>query len=92
MRELFQRLRDEELQRVPSFRSAAATPPLSKRRWSAALRYAVVVIAIAVVVALHHHRPPAAESIVTWKAPTDFLLRTPGGEVLSTVPQIPERR
>jgi hypothetical protein len=52
---------------------------------------AIVIIAIAIgAIAIHHRRPPA-QSIVTWKAPTDFLLRTPGSELLSTVPQIPER-
>ena len=91
LRDLFHRLRDEE--RVPAFRSAAARPPLSKRRSRAALRYAVILIAVVLgIVAFHHRRPPVTESIVTWKAPTDFLLRTPGSELLSTVPQIPERR
>jgi hypothetical protein len=91
LRDLFHRLRDEE--HAPPFRSAAARPPLSKRRLRAALRYAVVIIVVVLgIVAFHHRRPPVTESIVTWKAPTDFLLRTPGSELLSTVPQIPERR
>jgi hypothetical protein len=50
------------------------------------------VIVVLGIVAFHHRRPLVTESIVTWKAPTDFLLRTPGSELLSTVPQIPERR
>jgi hypothetical protein len=91
LRELFHRLRDEELP-VAGFQLPAGNRQRATgNRWRAAVATALVVIAI-VVVAFHHHRPPAPESIVTWKAPTDFLLRTPGSEVLSTVPQIPERR
>jgi hypothetical protein len=92
LRELFHQLRSEE--HAPPFRSAAARPRLSKRRFRAALRYALIlmVIAIAAIPSLRHRRPPVTESIVTWKAPTDFLLQTPGSELLSTVPQIPERR
>ncbi len=30
----------------------------------------------------------SATSITEWKAPTDFLLETPGSELLRTVPQI----
>jgi hypothetical protein len=69
---------------VPPFRSAAAKPPLSKRRWSAALRYAVVIIAIAVVFALHHHRPlPRPNpSLPGKRRPTSCC--TPGSELLST--------
>jgi hypothetical protein len=51
----------------------------------------MVIITIAAIVATHR-RPAVADSIVTWKAPTDVLLRTPGSELLSAVPQIPERK
>jgi hypothetical protein len=58
------------------------------RGWAIAI---LVLIAMTIAV-VRQRRPPVTESIVTWKAPTDFLLRTPGSELLSTVPQIPERR
>jgi len=32
--------------------------------------------------------PKPVTSIIEWKAPTDFLLATPGSELLRTVPQI----
>jgi hypothetical protein len=90
LRELFHRLRDEELP-VAGFQLPAGNRQRATgNRWLAFAAIALMVIVLAI--SLHHHRPPAAESIVTWKAPTDFLLRTPGSEVLSTVPQIPERR
>jgi len=89
MHDLFHRLRDEDLARVPPFHVAAR----SKRAWRPLLAAAAaLVIVVLGILAFHHRRPPVTESIVTWKAPTDFLLRTPGSELLSTVPQIPERR
>ena len=88
LRELFQRLREEELSRVPSPRLRGEGAPKRRMRgWA----IAVLVLIVVVIVVQHHRRPPVAESIVTWKAPTDFLLRTPVSELLSTVPRIPER-
>ncbi len=29
-------------------------------------------------------------TLEVWKAPTDFLLRTPGGELLDSTPAVPE--
>ena len=86
MRELFHRLRDEELAHVPPFQVARPTPS-----WRPLL-VALAIVVVTIVAIVHHRRPPVTESIVTWKAPTDFLLRTPGSELLSTVPRIPERR
>ena len=88
MRELFQKLREEDLARVPAFHVGSRV-----RAWRPLVAVAAVVIFVVLgIVVSHHRRPPLTESIVTWKAPTDFLLRTPGSELLSTVPQIPERR
>ena len=86
--ELFHRLRDEELPIARFQLPAGNRQPATGNRW---LAFAAVAL-MAIVIAVHHRRPPVTESIVTWKAPTDFLLRTPGSEVLSSVPQIPERR
>jgi len=33
-------------------------------------------------VPLLRHRTPPTQSITTWRAPTDFLLETPGRELL----------
>jgi|GEM_PF-3913187 len=33
----------------------------------------------------------AARQIAEWRAPTDFLLHTPGRELLTTVPSIPSK-
>ena len=85
LQSLFHRLRDEELARVPPFR-AARRP----RVWRLVFVPAALVV-IVLGIAVFHHRPaPVTESIVTWKAPTDFLLRTPGSELLTSVPRIPD--
>jgi hypothetical protein len=90
LRELFHQLREEDLSRLPSPRLRGEGAPKGRvRGWAFA---AIVLVASVLFVIKHHRRPPVAESIVTWKAPTDFLLRTPGSELLSTVPRIPERR
>ncbi len=87
LRDAFHRLREEEMARAPRFRPRpAATHPSIVWRFAAAL---LLIVAIALVLPLRRN-PPAVESIVTWKAPTDVLLRTPGREVLSTVPRIPD--
>jgi hypothetical protein len=92
LRALFHQLRDEELP-VARFQLPVAgnRQGATGNWWRAAVTAAAIVIVT--IVALHHHRrPPVTESIVTWKAPTDFLLRTPGSELLSSIPRIPERR
>ena len=88
LRQLFHRLRDEELP-VAGFQSPARKRQRATGNW---WRAVIATALVLIIIAITHQRPPAAESIVTWKAPTDFLLRTPGSEVLSAVPQIPERR
>ena len=89
LHDLFHRLREEDLSRIPSPRMRGEGAPKGRMRGWAIAVLALIAIAIGVS---HHRRPLVTESIVTWKAPTDFLLRTPGSELLSTVPQIPERR
>ena len=59
---------------------------------------AVAVVLVTMVTAILLFRPPrrkppryapkSVTSITEWKAPTDFLLATPGRELLETVPQI----
>ena len=104
LRDLFHRLREEDLSRVPCPRSRGEEPALSDTERSEAeskgapkgrmrgWALAIVIITIVAIATMTHRRPPVTESIVTWKAPTDFLLQTPGSELLSTVPQIPERK
>jgi hypothetical protein len=93
LRELFARLRQEDRARMPAFRA----PPLRESpRWmrSAPVAVAAVIALIAVMlawpdrpsrdVALHVVDLGAA----VWRSPTDFLLITPGSELLRTVPAV----
>jgi hypothetical protein len=34
--------------------------------------------------------PPSGSTLATWKAPTDFLLTVPGGELLDSTPAFPD--
>ena len=98
LRERFRALRQEDAARTPSFqttlvaardrRTAAPTP----RRRVLGLAVATAVAAGVVLMLLvgRHGRPGIAVDLATarWEAPTDFLLRVPGNELLRTVPQL----
>lgn len=93
LRELFARLRQEDRARLPAFRAPALREP-SRWMWSAPVAVAAVIALIAVMLAwpdrpsrdvvLHVVDPGAA----VWQSPTDFLLITPGSELLRTVPAV----
>jgi len=85
LRALFHRLRDEEALHLPSPRMRGEGAPKARMRgWA----FALIVIVIAI--ALSYRRPAPSESILTWTAPSDVLLRTPGTDLLTTVPRIPD--
>jgi hypothetical protein len=92
----FVELRNEEELIVPRF---VAPPPRPRTRTLPALRWALAMLLIVAIVALFpRHRVSfsdadraAAQSITEWQAPTDFLLRTPGREILTTMPSIPSK-
>ncbi len=98
IRQRFAALRDEESKRVPAFehvlRRTRSTPTLSLRAVAGSV-CAVVVLAIVAALAvpqLRAPRPPDADvpSLAQWRAPTDFLLNTPGQELLQGFPRIGE--
>jgi hypothetical protein len=93
LRELFARLRAEERADVPSFRAPA------RRAKSRPVRFAQVAVAaaivlIALVLARLDHPPQTSSHQVVdlgdavWRSPTDFLLVTPGSELMRTVPAV----
>src|SRR5437870_12195013 len=97
LRDLFHRLREEDLSRVPSPGKRGEEPALIERSASkgapkgrmSGWALAIVTITIAIMLAVfQHHRPPVTESIVPLNAPTRSRLRTPGREMLSTGPQL----
>jgi len=95
LRSLFEELRREDEARTPAF----TLPGPSRMAPGSRLgRLAVLAASLAALVACFFlvrlmrqpERPPGtpAVSLTEWKAPTDFLLETPGREVLRTVPAI----
>jgi hypothetical protein len=90
---LFATMRQEEQQHIPVFASlwgARTRAPRGKVLWFVAAT--CTLIAVAAIFLLRLERPKREEvsmaSITEWKAPTDFLLETPGREMLRTVPEI----
>lgn len=94
LRDRFAALRQEEEAQAPMF--ALPSPRALGRRWTPGLMpIAECALAIAAAifvlrfVALEPRRPSApVASLTEWRAPTDFLLETPGREFLNTVPAI----
>jgi hypothetical protein len=102
IRNRFAALRREEEAQAPKFAlpSPAATPRVRWRPVGKLIAVAVCLLATAGVGTLWLHlasqrtgrEPGKPVAFVTdWKAPTDFLLETPGRELLRTVPAIGAR-
>jgi hypothetical protein len=89
LRELFARLKHEDRGRTPSFR----TPERHVRTqvaWVPRVAMAAAIVLVAIVLA-RPDRPSRNAPVVdlgaaTWRSPTDFLLATPGAELMRTVP------
>jgi len=98
LRERFAGLRREDETRAGDLRSfMRAARPIAKRSgiraWFVGATCLAVIVALFAISAhyLRRHGPIGPQTSITeWKSPTDFLLQTPGIEVLRTVPQIGE--
>jgi hypothetical protein len=91
LRDRFAGLRQQETQRVPEFASMWHTrAPLRKGRWLVAVACALIVVAAIIWLRSTQRRPEeiSVAAITAWNSPTDFLLETPGREILRTVPKI----
>ncbi|MBZ5491883.1 MAG: hypothetical protein LAO76_13210 [Acidobacteriia bacterium] len=93
LRKRFVSLREQEQQHIPAFASlwgGRSRMQRSKSFWFAAAGCAlIVVIAILLLRSERTNRNEVSMVEITeWKAPTDFLLETPGREILQTVPEI----
>jgi hypothetical protein len=99
LRERFAQLRAEERLGVPRFESArrGRKRHLAWRLIAATAALLLVVIMTITTMAIRS-RPTrfsdsdraAVRSVAAWHPPTDFLLRTPGREMLTTTPHIPD--
>jgi hypothetical protein len=93
LRRAFAALRREDTEEAPSFEAllAGAHAVRGRRRGSVAPLLsglvAASVAAAALAVLTRHPTPAPRASLEQWTAPTDFLLKTPGREILETVPR-----
>jgi len=95
LRQAFDTLRRHDELRVPSFDGIVrrrAIPIRHRRIIRVAVSALTVLLAIAALEVWHPYGPrnqrSSAQFILAWRAPTDFLLHTPGSELMSDVPQI----
>jgi len=91
LRALFAAARRRDAARAPGFADTLAVP--RRRPSRARVPLALAAAAVAVVVAAVWLLRPAPEfpidlAATRWEAPTDFLLRTPGAELLRSVPDV----
>ena len=95
LRARFQELRDEERRFAPRF-GVPQRLRFGLRRLLATAA-AMILLALLVVISMRSRRTTfsasdraAVQTIAAWHPPTEFLLRTPGSEILLTTPVIPD--
>ena len=92
IREALHLLRDEVAAAVPPF--STVTPHKAQLRWlkwtMATAGAAVAALVLWLTIPWQHRPPPYALdlSATTWVAPSDFLLETPGHDLLRLLPEI----
>jgi hypothetical protein len=99
IRQRFAQLREEDSERVPSFAQIYGRGQ-ARQRLAAMPRVRPLVISVAAAVVIAaiwlgsarsfspHTVTPTIAAIAAWRAPTDVLLRTPGSELLGTMPAL----
>lgn len=103
VRELFEGARQEESGASPEFstvwraaerrrRTTRSSRPSRRERWLLATA-TVALVTIVIAIAYYGSRPPVEppwpfSSLTSWEAPTDFLLETPGSDLLRTLPEL----
>lgn len=96
LRSRFAALRREEEGRVPQFKTRRSNATAPAWRLGGLVAVTACLVATIVCVSLLQRTHPQmvrvrnrpAVSLTQWNAPTDFLLETPGRELLRTVPAI----
>ena len=101
IRQRFAQLREADRERAPSFaqiygrgrarRSLGAIPRVRPLVIGAAAAVVIAAVWIANARPFSPHTvTPTIAAIAAWRAPTDVLLRTPGSELLGTMPALGE--
>lgn len=89
LRELFARLKQEDRGRIPSFRMPKGRAR-TRAVWVPRVAIAAAIALVAIVLARPDRPAPSVSVVdlgsVTWRSPTDFLLATPGSDLMRTVP------
>ena len=86
LRDAFDTLRHDEAARAPRFEKMWRVRP--ERRLVPKLAFAAMLLIIVTAVFFVRRPEPPRPSITAWKAPTDFLLATPGRELLQKTPEL----
>ena len=84
LQQAFDRLRQQEAASAPRFDRMRR--PRARRSLTPRLAFAAMVLITAAVLVFQPQKPQP--SITAWKAPTDFLLQTPGRELLTSTPDL----
>jgi hypothetical protein len=85
LRKVFAELRRVEMADAPPYVKPARSPLKGGRlRYAAAFALMLVVV---IILSRQHETKPRV-SISEWRAQTDFLLQTPGHELLNSVPDL----
>lgn len=97
LRERFQELREAERRLAPRFGVPRRRRLVPRRLLATAS--ALIFLAIVVLIGVRSRRTTfsasdraAVQTIAAWHSPTDFLLQTPGNEILVSTPAIPDIR
>ncbi len=96
LRELFARLKQDDRAHIPSFRAPApATATRLPMLPFQLIAVAAAVVLVAIATLMRQDGDPGNRAIVpvdlrtvAWTSPTDFLLSTPGSDLIRTVPAI----
>jgi hypothetical protein len=88
LRQAFAELRRVEAEQAPKFHGPHVEPALSRLRSRLRVGSTLAFVVVLLIIVVLSFRRPPEPSISAWKAPTDFLLATPGRELLQSTPDL----